>query len=208
MSATIRAALAAASAAFLASCGSDGGSSEPSNNNDRPAFLRGAIESKTYDGSSNDLLTGGLGKSGLAGAAPVVANPANPTVEELRTIAIYNNYRALVDVAANGGYGTLYGPNVDVNGVATSNEGKVAGEEHIAFADDGSGRQNVTLMVQIPSTFSTANPCIVTATSSGSRGVYAARSARRGNGASSTAAPSPIPTREPATARMTSPTMP
>ena len=42
--------------------------------------------------------------------------PANPTVAELRRLAIYNNYRALVDIAANGGYGTLYGPNVDADG--------------------------------------------------------------------------------------------
>jgi hydroxybutyrate-dimer hydrolase len=92
-------------------------------------------------------LTAGLGKSGLAGAAPAVANPASPTAAELRRIAIYNNYRALVDIAAAGGYGTLYGPNIDANGVATGSEGKIAGEEHIAFADDGSHRQMVTLMV-------------------------------------------------------------
>ena len=35
-------------------------------------------------------------------------------------------------------------------GVAGTGDGKIAGEEHIAFADDGTGRQNVTLMVQIP----------------------------------------------------------
>jgi hydroxybutyrate-dimer hydrolase len=176
MSAFIRAALAVASAVALASCGGGGGgdNNTASNSNDRPAFLRGAIESKTYDGTTNDLLTAGLGKAGLQGAAPVVAVATNPTVEELRRIAIYNNYRALVDVATNGGYGTLYGPNVDSAGAITTGDGKIAGEEHIVFADDGSGRQNVTLMVQIPATFSTASPCIVTATSSGSRGVYGA----------------------------------
>ncbi len=177
MSAFIRAALAVASAVAVASCSGGGGgdnSTAPSNSNDRPAFLRGAVESKTYDGTTNDLLTAGLGKAGLAGAAPAVATPANPTVEELRRLAIYNNYRALVDMTANGGYGTLYGPNVDTTGAITTGDGKIAGEEHIVFADDGTGRQNVTLMVQIPSTFSTANPCIVTAASSGSRGVYGA----------------------------------
>jgi len=142
--------------------------------NAKPDYIKGAIVSATYDGTTNDLLTGGLGKSGLAGAAPVAANPAAPTVAELRTIAIYNNYRALVDIAAKGGYGTLYGPNVDVNGGDTLGEGKIAGEEHIAFADDGTGAQNVTLMVQIPASFSLDSPCIVTAASSGSRGVYGA----------------------------------
>ncbi len=166
---------AVAAALALAGCGSDDGN----NNNDgtpntRPDFLKGAIVSATYNGDTDDLLTAGLGKTGLAGAAPVAATPASPTVQELRRIAIYNNYRSLIDIAAAGGYGTLYGPNVDSTGAVTTGEGKIAGEEHIAFADDGTGRENVTMMVQIPSTFSTANPCIVTATSSGSRGVYGA----------------------------------
>src|SRR5260370_21334635 len=34
--------------------------------------------------------------------------------------------------------------------------------------------QNVTLMVQIPASFDRNNPCMITATSSGSRGVYRA----------------------------------
>jgi hydroxybutyrate-dimer hydrolase len=143
--------------------------------NVRPDFIAGAISMQSYNGSSDDLATGGLGKSGLAGASPTAADPLNPTAAELRRIAIYNNYRALVDVnSPKGGYGTLYGPNVDVNGVATSNEGKISGNEYLAFADDGTGMQNVTLMVQIPSTFDRNNACIVTATSSGSRGIYGA----------------------------------
>ena len=142
--------------------------------NVRPDYIKGSIVSATYDGTSNDLLTAGLGKTGLAGAAPVVAVATAPTVAELRTLAIYNNYRALLDMTANGGYGLLYGPNIDINGNNTLGEGKVAGEEHLAFADDGTGAQNVTLMVQIPASFDIENPCIITATSSGSRGVYGA----------------------------------
>ena len=78
---------------------------------------------------------------------------AAPTAAELRTLAIYNNYRAIVDITANGGYGTLYGPNVDVNGNDTLGEGKIAGTEYIAYADDGSGSKNVTMMVQVPASF-------------------------------------------------------
>jgi hydroxybutyrate-dimer hydrolase len=170
MSAFTRATLAIGAVA-VASCSSH--SDEPMLNK-KPDYIKGTIASTTYDGNSNDLLTAGLGKSGLQGAAPALADPVNPTVEELRKVAIYNNYRALVDMTTNGGYGVLYGPNVDISGVAGSGEGKIAGEEHIAFADDGTGRQNVTLMVQIPATFSVANACIVSATSSGSRGVYGA----------------------------------
>ena len=169
-----RAALAAATIAALAGCSKSGPGNDPAQVNERPAFLRGAIDAKSYDGNTDDLLTAGLGKSGLAGAAPAVANATAPTVAELRRIAIYNNYRALVDIAANGGYGTLYGPNVSATGVAGTGEGKIAGDEYIAYADDGTGRQNVTLMVQIPSTFNVNDPCIVTAASSGSRGVYGA----------------------------------
>lgn len=139
----------------------------------KPAFL-GAISSRTYDGLSDDLLTAGLGKSGLAGPAPLIANPAQPTAAELRRLAIYNNYRALVDITQGGGYGILYGPNVNKAGVVTTSEGLIAGTEYIAYSDDGSGRQNVTMMVQLPAAFDQSRPCIVTGTSSGSRGIYGA----------------------------------
>jgi hydroxybutyrate-dimer hydrolase len=173
MSAFTRATLAAAILVALSACHGGGGNNQEENT--APDFIKGSIVSTTYDGTSNDLLSAGLGKTGLGtGACPAPAVAASPTVAELRTLAICNNYRALVDVAANGGYGTLYGPNVDSSGAVTPGEGKVAGEEHLVYADDGTGRQNVTLMVQIPTTFSATNPCIVTATSSGSRGIYGA----------------------------------
>lgn len=135
---------------------------------------RGPIAIASYDGVSNDLLTAGLGKTGLMGAAPAYANPLAPTAAELRRNAIYNNYRALVDISTLGGMGVLYGPNIDPQGADTLGEGKVAGTEYIVWADDGSGTQNVTLMVQVPSSFNPAKPCIITGTSSGSRGIYGA----------------------------------
>lgn len=142
--------------------------------NERPAFLRGPVAQAVYDGVSDDLLTGGLGKTGLLGAAPPFANPLAPTPAELRRNAIHTNYRALVDSTVAGGFTVFYGPNIDVNGQDTLGEGKVPGREYIAWADDGSGRQNVTLMVQVPDSFDPAQACIVTATSSGSRGIYGA----------------------------------
>ncbi len=45
---------------------------------------------------------------------------------------------------------------------------------YLAYVDDGTGRKNVTVMVQIPSNFDRNSPCIVTGPSSGSRGVYGA----------------------------------
>ncbi len=173
-------ATAALVGAGLAACGGSDSAPAPApapapvpGANARPAYL-GTVVETSYDGTADDLLTAGLGKSGLAGVAPTFVVPAAPTAAELRRSAIYNNYRAIVDTTANGGYGSLYGPNVDAAGNVTAGEGKVAGTEFIAYSDDGTGRQNVTLMVQLPSTFDANNPCIITATSSGSRGVYGA----------------------------------
>lgn len=155
----------------LAACG--GGHRAKEDLNAKPSYL-GAVSAITYDGGADDLLTAGLGKSGLGAASPTAANPLQPSAAELRRIAIWNNYRAVLDISANGGYGSLYGPNIDIAGKDTLGEGKVAGTEYIAYSDDGSGRQNVTMMVQVPAAFNPASPCIITGTSSGSRGVYGA----------------------------------
>ena len=154
----------------LAACGSN---HAPEELNQMPGYL-GTITRADYDGKTNDLLTAGLGKTGLAGAAPAYANVEQPTPLELRRNAIYANYRAVLDIAANSGYGTLYGPNVDASGNVGTGEGLVAGSEYIAYADDGTGKKNVTLMVQVPASFDPDHACIVTGTSSGSRGIYGA----------------------------------
>ena len=158
--------LTALAAATLVACG--GGDAL----NSKPTYL-GTISEKAYDGSTDDLLTAGLGATGLqAAVAPAYADPLKPTVAELRRNAIHTNYRAIVDTTTAGGYNVLYGPSLDASGKATLGEGKVAGTEYIAFSDDGTGQKNVALMVQVPASFNRLNPCIVTATSSGSRGVY------------------------------------
>jgi hydroxybutyrate-dimer hydrolase len=171
----MRAVPAVAALTTLAACGSDDTFVPPSNT--RPAFL-GTVTSAGYDGGGDDLLTAGLGWDGLQSTTlPTVS--ATPTAAELRRRAIYNNYRALVDMTTTGGYGVLYGPNVALDGSINTNPGagKVAGVEYIAYSLDASGKAAATLMVQIPSTFNILVPCIVTATSSGSRGVYGAVSA-------------------------------
>lgn len=141
-----------------------------------PEFVvEGSVRATEYDGVADDLLTAGLGASGLAAALPAYADALAPTPAELRRAAIYNNYRALVDMTAAGGYGTLYGPNVAVDGTVTGGTGRIAGTEVLAYsrgADRRAASQNVVLMVQIPAHFDPRRPCIVTATSSGSRGVY------------------------------------
>ncbi len=139
------------------------------------SFQTKVIFERYYDGVKNDLLTGGLGISGLKkAAAPAYADPKFPDAAELRTVAIHANYRALTDSSSLGGFGVLYGPNIDASGKPTLGEGMVAGDEFLTYADDGLGKQNVTLMVQVPAKFDPKNPCIVSASSSGSRGIYGA----------------------------------
>src|SRR6516162_4629077 len=103
--------LACAAAVLLSGCPGDGNTNIPQNL--RPAFL-GTVTTTSYDGVNDDLLTAGLGASGLgAAAAPAPASPTAPTAAELRRLAIFNNYRAILDISPKGGYGVLYGPNID-----------------------------------------------------------------------------------------------
>jgi len=134
-----------------------------------PDFSAQKVLHTRYDGGTDDLLTAGLGKTGLGLATPpAVRDPKAPTAAELRRRAIHANYRALADMSAGGGYGVLYGPNIDLAGKDSLGEGKIAGDEYLTLFD------GATLMVQVPERFDPKNPCIVTASSSGSRGVYGA----------------------------------
>jgi len=80
---------------------------------------------------------------------------------QLRKLAIHTNYRGVLDISPLGGYGTLYGPNVKTDGTITNDEGMIAGNEYLAYADNRDGGPNVTLMVQVPATFDPKKPCIV-----------------------------------------------
>jgi len=134
----------------------------------RPVWTSKVLHNR-YDGVSDDLLTAGLGKTGLGQTIPpAMSDPTKPKSVELRRRAIYANYRALVDMTPAGGYGVLYGPNIDLAGRDTLGEGKIAGDEFLTYVD------GATLMVQVPGRFDPRDPCIVTGTSSGSRGIYGA----------------------------------
>ena len=175
-----RLALTTMAVAALAACGGGGGESA---RNELPAGIK-EISATVYPATSvgtgaiaatQDLLTGGIGKTGLGvAAAPAYADPANPTAAELRRNALYSNYRGILDPSANGGYGTLYGPNVTAQGQVTGGEGLIPGREYVAVLDDGTGRKQTVIAVQVPDSFSASNPCIVLGASSGSRGVYGA----------------------------------
>lgn len=173
---TMRWALTVLAGAALAACG--GGSAF----NDLPRGIKEVgttVYPATTVGSGStaatqDLLTGGLGKSGLGAATPAYADPLNPTAAELRRNALYSNYRGILDPSANGGYGRLYGPNVTAEGQVTTSEGLIPGRESVAVLDDGTGRKQTVIAVLVPDSFNPGNPCIVLGPSSGSRGVYGA----------------------------------
>lgn len=173
----IPAAALAALAGTLVACGGEG-----TQLNKLPAGLT-HVGATTYGATTagtgataaaQDLLTGGLGKDGLAGTAPTYADPAAPTAAELRRNALYSNYRGLVDVSARGGYGSFYGPNIDAAGTNTGGQGLIPGREYIGVIDDGSGNKRSVVAVQIPASFNPDAPCLVLGPSSGSRGVYGA----------------------------------
>lgn len=74
----------AAAVLTLSACG--GSDAVAENKNVKPAYL-GEVASAAYDGISDDLLTAGLGMTGLGGAAPAVVDPLSPTSAELRKLA-------------------------------------------------------------------------------------------------------------------------
>lgn len=136
------------------------------------------VSRKAYDGRSDDLLTAGLGQTGIGSATSPAAvsgfSATNPA--DLRRLAIWANYRAIMDPSNVGGFGRLYGPNVSLsgNGTFNGNDGRIAGEEWIGIVDPGDGSEMVEVMVQIPAHFDKTKPCIVAGPSSGSRGIYGA----------------------------------
>lgn len=138
-------------------------------------MVRGEVFHRHVDGVTDDLLSAGLGADGLLEPAPPdFADPLDPTPEDIRRRTIHTNYRALVDMAPAGGYATLYGPDVNLDGTPVEGDGLIAGHEYLAVIKGKGVSDDLSAMVQIPDGFSTEAPCIVTAPSSGSRGVYGA----------------------------------
>jgi hydroxybutyrate-dimer hydrolase len=120
-----------------------------------------------YDGASHDLVTAGMGAQAMTGAAPRFADPLHPTAQELRRASIF--YRT----SRGQGYGRLFGPNVDQEtGKSFEDDGKIAGDEILAYADDGDGRQNVAMLLQIPSDLSTERRCLIAIPVAGSASLF------------------------------------
>jgi hydroxybutyrate-dimer hydrolase len=112
---------------------------------------------------SDDLLSAGLGLSGLAAAPVPFANPLEPTAEELRRRAIQTSWKGIADLGPLGGYGTVYGGVADV-----------PGREYTMFARIPGAKAPHRVLLQLPDHFDHGKRCLVVTASSGSRGIYGA----------------------------------
>ncbi len=120
-----------------------------------------------YDGVTDDLVTGGLGADGMLGKRPGYADPLHPTAAELRRAALFQ------PGSEGQGFGRLFGPDVDeATGQKIEGQGKVAGEEYLAYADDGEGKQNVAMLLQIPANLSSERRCLVALPVNGSSSLF------------------------------------
>lgn len=131
-----------------------------------PLAFNAVTATKKIYNLDNDLLTGGLGESGLLGNAPTL-NTISPTAEALRKAALYFSYKNQLDMRSTAGFGTFYGPAV----TQRPYDGKIAGQEYLAYSDDG---LHATLLLQIPYNFDLTLPCLVAAPATGSQGIYSA----------------------------------
>ena len=112
---------------------------------------------------NDDLLSAGLSLMGLAGAPSPMADPLQPTAEELRRRAIQTSWKGIADLGPLGGYGTVYG------GVPV-----VPGYEYQAFSRIPGANSPHRVLLQLPDHFDRARRCLVVTASSGSRGIYGA----------------------------------
>ncbi|HET6552033.1 MAG TPA: 3-hydroxybutyrate oligomer hydrolase family protein [Dyella sp.] len=147
-------------APLLASCTATTTTKEPGMH--APDFVRGEVRVTEHRGD-DDLLSAGLGLSGLAGTPASFAQPQKPTAAELRRRAIQTSWKGIADLGPLGGYGKVYGavPNVP-------------GREYQAFAWIPGAQSPHRVLLQIPDDFDRARRCLVVTASSGSRGVYGA----------------------------------
>src|SRR5690606_22068770 len=112
----------------------------------------------------DDLLTAGLGLSGLQAAQPpAFANPEAPTAFEVRRRAVWSSWRGIADLSPAGGFGRIYGSTASV-----------PGREYAAYATVPGAAHPHRVLVQVPDDFDSRRRCLVVAPSSGSRGVYGA----------------------------------
>ena len=118
---------------------------------------------RTEHRDGDDLVTAGLGLTGLKANPPAPVNPLAPTPAELRRLAIHSTWRGLAALNPAGGFGGLFDALPSVSG-----------EERTAFRTLPGRRSPARVLLQIPDNFNPNTPCLVLAPASGSRGVYGA----------------------------------
>ena len=117
---------------------------------------------------ADDLLSAGLGLDGLRSSTPPAVDAQAPSAAQLRRLAIWCDWRGIVDLSASGGFARVYGAAPD------RSLPLVPGREYRGFARVPGARQPHRVLAQIPDHFDRARRCLVVAPSSGSRGVYGA----------------------------------
>ena len=115
---------------------------------------------ETVHRDGDDLLTAGLGLQGLRGPAPRLTDAATDRSALLRRLAVHTNYKGLVDLTGTGGF--------DADATLPA----VPGREFQAFSRLPSSEQPFRVLLQLPDAFDPAEPCLVVAPASGSRGIY------------------------------------
>ena len=131
-----------------------------------PSWLRLGAHT-VYDGVTDDLVTGGIGADAMLGKRPGYADPLHPTAAELRRVALFQSG------SAGQAFGRLFGPDIDeASGRKLPGQGKVAGEEYLAYADDGEDKQNVAMLLQVPANLSTNRHCLVAIPVKGSSSLF------------------------------------
>ncbi len=136
---------------------------------ERPEWLT-VVSVKKMDGRSDDLLTAGMGMGPLLGESPgpTYADSLQPSASELRRAAIYS-----LGGSAAGGFGRLFGPNIDPVTRVQVADARIAGEEVLAFTRDaGVNHVSSALLLQIPSGFEPKSPCILAVPTTGSSRIY------------------------------------
>ncbi len=133
-------------------------------------------ENPPFNGYPDDLLSGGLNLEGLQSSTPPpFATPETPTPTELRRLTIYTNYRAIVDMTTEGGYGLFWGPSLAPDFGPQVPSGLIPGVEYTAvmkISSKSPHSNTVPVAVQIPDHFDLNNPCIFLVPPSSSRGFY------------------------------------
>lgn len=135
--------------AMLLVCGSVDAKAQPSPYHEPP-------ERHVFDGVTDDLLTAGLGVTGLT-QQPGIAEPSKLSEwRDRRRRAIWQSWRALVDLR-RWAYGS---------------EARIAGVEYVAHVKASERLPESSFLLQIPASFDPNKPCLLVTAASGSRGIF------------------------------------